>query len=82
LDGEAYVPVYGGEAVYLDGKVVSRIRSGGYGYSIQRNIAYAYLPAEQARLGTPVEIEVFDKRVPAEVGPTVLLESQGLGIKA
>jgi glycine cleavage system T protein len=82
LDGEAYVPVYGGEAVYLDGKVVSRIRSGGYGYSIQRNIAYAYLPVEQAKLGTPVEIEVFDKRVPAEVGPTVLLESQGLGIKA
>jgi glycine cleavage system T protein len=81
LDGEAYVPIYGGEAVYLDGKVVSRIRSGGYGYSVQRNIAFAYLPEEQAKPGVPVEIEIFDKRVPAEVGPTVLLKSNGAGIK-
>jgi glycine cleavage system T protein len=81
LDGEAYIPVYGGEAVYLDGKVVSRIRSGGYGYSLQRNIAYAYLPVGQAKRGTQVEIEVFDKRVPAEVAQTVLLESEGSGIK-
>jgi len=82
LEGDAYIPVYGGEAVYLDSKVVSRVRSGGYGYSVQRNIAYAYLPAERAKQGTQVEIEVFDVRVPAEVGPTVVMPSTGPGIKA
>jgi glycine cleavage system T protein len=81
LEGDAYIPVYGGEAVYLDGKVVSRVRSGGYGYSIQRNLAYAYLPVERAKQGTHVEIEVFDLRVLAEVGPTVALTSTGPGIK-
>jgi len=81
LDGEAYIPIYGGEAVYIDGKVVSRVRSGGYGYTVQRNIAYAYLPLQMAKQGTQVEIEVFDMRVPAEVGPTVVLASTGPGIK-
>ena len=81
LEGKEYLPVYGGEAVYLDGKVVSRVRSGGYGYSVEQNIAYAYLPKEGAKQGTQVEIEVFDQRVLAVVGPTAVLASSGPGIK-
>ena len=30
----------------VDGEIVGRVTSGGYGYTVERSIAYAYLPAE------------------------------------
>ena len=36
----------GNEPVRVDGEVVGRVTSGGYGYAVQRSIAYAYLPPE------------------------------------
>ena len=39
-----YEPVYGGEAVRLDGEVVGRLRSVAYGPSVERSVGYAYLP--------------------------------------
>lgn len=77
LDGEDYLPIYGGEAVYLDGRVISRVRSGGYGFTIKRNIVYAYLPKELAKTGTRVGIEVFDQVHPAQVSASVLLDPKG-----
>ena len=77
LDSEDYQPLYGGEAVYLDGKVVSRVRSGGYGFTIQRNIVFAYLPLELAKNGTRLEVDVFDAVHPAQVSPTVLIDPKG-----
>jgi 4-methylaminobutanoate oxidase (formaldehyde-forming) len=77
LDGEEYLPIYGGEAVYLDDKVVSRVRSGGYGFTLKRNIIYAYLPPELSKLGTRLEVEVFDAVHPAEVSASVLLDAKG-----
>ena len=65
-DADACV-LYGGEAV-LDGKTaVGSVRSGGYGYTVGRNVALAYLPAELARPGTRLVIEAFGEDVPAEV---------------
>ncbi len=43
----------------VDGGAVGRVTSGGYGYTVERSIAYAYLPAEHARPGQPVEVEIF-----------------------
>jgi 4-methylaminobutanoate oxidase (formaldehyde-forming) len=77
LDGEDYLPIYGGEAVYLDGRVITRVRSGGYGFTVKRNIVYAYLPKELAKTGTQVGIEVFDKVHPAQVSASVLLDPKG-----
>jgi len=77
LDGEEYTTLYGGEAVYHNGKVVSRVRSGGYGYTIKRNIALAYLPISLAKVGTRLEIEIFDHLHGAEVAPTVLVDPKG-----
>ena len=36
----------GNEPVRVEGEVVGRVTSGGYGYTVERSIAYAYLPAE------------------------------------
>ena len=49
----------GNEPVRVDGRVVGRVTSGGFGYAVERSIAYAYLPAVHAALGTRVEVDVF-----------------------
>jgi 4-methylaminobutanoate oxidase (formaldehyde-forming) len=67
---EEYLTIYGGEAVHASGEVVARLRSAGYGFTVRRNLAYAYLPSD-IEVGDAVEVEVFGDRVPAEVGATV-----------
>ncbi len=75
--------VYGGEAVWMDGRVLGRLRSGGYGHTVGRNIGLVYLPADLARaVGTPLEVEVFGERVSAEVAPDVLYDPEGARIRA
>ncbi|MFG1701981.1 FAD-dependent oxidoreductase [Nonomuraea sp. M3C6] len=54
----------GNEPVRVDGRTVARVTSGGYGYTVQQSIAYAYLPVEP---GTTVEIEVEGVWVPGTV---------------
>ncbi len=48
-------------------EVVSRVTSGGRGYSVDKSIAYAYLPPELAEVGTRLSVEVFGKDLPVEV---------------
>jgi glycine cleavage system T protein len=74
--------IYGGEAVWRDGRVLGRLRSGGYGYTVGRNIGFVYLPVDLAQaVGTPLEVEVFGERVAAEVAPDVLYDPQGARIR-
>jgi 4-methylaminobutanoate oxidase (formaldehyde-forming) len=82
LDGEEYASIYGGEAIYLQGKVISRVRSGGYGFTLKRNIVFAYLPMELTKVGTRLQVEVFDKLVDGEVSPAVLVDPKGARMKA
>jgi 4-methylaminobutanoate oxidase (formaldehyde-forming) len=57
----------GSEPVRIDGNTVGRVTSGGYGYSVERSIAYAYVPAERAEPGQSVEVEVFGDWIPGAV---------------
>jgi glycine cleavage system T protein len=77
LFDDRFVPIYGGEAVYSDGKVISRVRSGGYGYTVRKNILLAYLPSDLAMKGTRLEVEIFDQVVVAEVVQPVLYDPSG-----
>ena len=43
----------GSEPVRVGDRLVGRVTSGGYGYTVERSIAYAYLPADDAAVGTP-----------------------------
>ena len=54
-----------------------RVTSGGYGYTVGRSIAYAYLPADRAEPGTPVEVEIFGEWVGGEVAPEPLFDPAG-----
>jgi glycine cleavage system aminomethyltransferase T/glycine/D-amino acid oxidase-like deaminating enzyme len=53
----------GNEPVAVGGQVVGRVTSGGYGYTVEASIAYAYLPPEYADPGTEVAVDVFGRWV-------------------
>jgi len=72
---EQYLPIYGGEAVLSDGRVVGRLRSCAYGFTVRKNLAYSYLPVE-LKPGAAVSVEVFGERVHATVTQDRVLEPQ------
>jgi 4-methylaminobutanoate oxidase (formaldehyde-forming) len=66
----------GNEPVRLGGEVCGRVTSGGYGYTVERSIAYAYLPASVG-VGTAVEVDVFGEWVGGEVAAEPLFDPAG-----
>jgi 4-methylaminobutanoate oxidase (formaldehyde-forming) len=72
----------GNEPVRVDGEVVGRVTSGGYGFAVERSIAYAYLPPERAAIGTRGEVEVFGRWVGFEVAREPLYDPSGERIRA
>ncbi len=72
----------GSEPVRLEGAAVGRVTSGGYGYSVERSIAYAYLPSEWAHPGQPVEVEIFGEWVAGEVAAEPLFDPSGARIRS
>jgi glycine cleavage system T protein len=72
----------GNEPVRVGGEVVGRVTSGGYGYTIERSIAYAYLPPEQVEPGTAVEVEIFGRWVGGEVAAEPLYDAGGERVRA
>jgi len=67
----------GNEPVRAGGDVVGRVTTGGYGYTVERSIAYAYLPPDKAEPGTAVEVEIFGRWVEGEVAPEPLFDPKG-----
>ena len=72
----------GSEPVRVGGEAVGRVTSGGYGYTVERSIAYAYLPAAAAEVGTAVEVEIFGEWVGGEVASEPLFDPKGERIRA
>ena len=58
-------------------EIVGRVASGGYGYTVGRSIAYAYLPQASAEPGTTVEVEIFGEWVGGEVAAEPLYDPSG-----
>ncbi|MGW7002458.1 GcvT family protein [Streptomyces sp. NPDC054933] len=73
IDDPAAV-VMGKEPVYDGGACVGYVTSAAYGYTIGKGIAYAWLPAELAAAGRPLEIGYFERRVPAVVAEEPLFD--------
>jgi glycine cleavage system aminomethyltransferase T/glycine/D-amino acid oxidase-like deaminating enzyme len=72
----------GSEPVRIDGAIVGRVTSGGYGYRVGRSIAYAYVPADRAEPGRTVEIEVFGEWIAGEITTEPLYDPSGARIRA
>lgn len=64
-DGRA--PAREGTEIQIGGKTVGRITSGGFGPSADRPVAMGYVDAAHAAVGTPVELVVRGKPLPATV---------------
>ena len=72
----------GNEPVRVGGEVVGRVTSGGYGFAVERSIAYAYLPPDRAAIGTRGEVEVFGEWIGFEVTREPLHDPTGARIRA
>jgi len=72
--------VLGSEPVRLrdnGSPVLGRVTSGGYGFTVDASIAYAYLPIEHAAGGMAVEIDLFGDWVPGTVTEAPLYDPKG-----
>jgi len=72
----------GNEPVRVEGGIVGRVTSGGYGFAVGRSIAYAYLPPDRAAIGTCGEVEVFGEWIGFEVVREPLYDPEGTRIRA
>jgi glycine cleavage system aminomethyltransferase T/glycine/D-amino acid oxidase-like deaminating enzyme len=72
----------GSEPVRVDGRVAGRVTSGGYGYTVGKSIAYAYLPASDTAEETEVAVDVFGEWISAAVAREPLLDPAGERIRA
>jgi glycine cleavage system T protein len=72
----------GEEPVRAGGEIVGRVTSGGYGYSVERSIAYAMLPASCATPGQPIEVEIFGRPAPGAVREDPLFDPRGERIRS
>jgi len=77
---EDFAPFHGGETILLDGRVIGRTTSTGYGHSVAKTIAFGYLPADVAK-HTHFEIEAFGRSYPARRVPRCLYDPQMARLK-
>jgi glycine cleavage system aminomethyltransferase T len=76
LDDREAVAV-GNEPVAVDGVVLGRVTSGGYGYTVGASIAYAYLPPEHSEPGTAIAVEIFGDWIEGQVAAEPLYDPSG-----
>ena len=65
----------------VGGELVGRVTSGGYGYTVGRSIAYAYLPL-RTPAGTQVEVEIFGEWVRGRGRDEPLYDPRGERLRA
>jgi 4-methylaminobutanoate oxidase (formaldehyde-forming) len=75
------VILHGRETIYRDGARAGYITSGGWGYTIERNIGFGYVRADPAisrdeLLSSSYELEVATERVPCEVTLSPLYDAE------
>ncbi|MBP2479278.1 glycine cleavage system aminomethyltransferase T/glycine/D-amino acid oxidase-like deaminating enzyme [Crossiella equi] len=68
--------VLGKEPVLYQGEPVGYVTSAAYGYTVDRPIAYAWLPAALSTPGTALHIEYFGRRLPATTAAEPLFDPE------
>jgi 4-methylaminobutanoate oxidase (formaldehyde-forming) len=68
--------------VRVDGRIVGRVTSGGYGFAVGKSIAFAYLPPEQAAIGTRGDVEVFGEWIGFEIVKEPIWDPEGARIRS
>ena len=73
--------VLGKEPAVHGDTVLGYVTSADFGYSVDRFIAYAYLPVERAVTGTKVDVLYFGRRLRATVCEEPLYDPKGLRLR-
>jgi 4-methylaminobutanoate oxidase (formaldehyde-forming) len=81
LDDPAAV-AFGNEPVRSGEQVVGWVTSGGYGYSVEKSIAYAYLPTAVVKAGGALDVEILGERIGATVVREPLWDPRNERIKS
>jgi 4-methylaminobutanoate oxidase (formaldehyde-forming) len=76
------VVALGSEPVRIDGQVCGRVTSGGFGYTLGKSIAYAYLPVDASPAGAAASVNVFGEWVSGVVVDQPLLDPQNTKVHA
>jgi len=71
----------GNEPVRVGSEVVGRVTSGGFGFAVERSIAYAYVPPD-VPIGGRGDVDLFGEWVGFEVAPEPLYDRAGERIRA
>jgi aminomethyltransferase len=66
---EGRAPAREGTEIQIGGRTIGRITSGGFGPSADRPVAMGYVDAAHAVVGTPVDLIVRGKALPAQIAP-------------
>ena len=62
-----HLDVLGSEAVYLGDRIVGLVMSGGYGHTVSRNLAFAYVETQFASEEAQLEVEMLGDRYSVSV---------------
>ncbi len=73
--------VLGDEPIWIDGKVVGWVTSGGYGHFVGQSLAQGYIPTELFRPDLQLEIEILGERRPARLQMDPPFDPQALRMR-
>ena len=79
---DSNVVMMGREPIFENSRLLGYVTSANYGYSVQRSIAYGYLPIEYATEGTKIQVYYFGDRHKATVNREPLYDPQNLKLKS
>jgi glycine cleavage system aminomethyltransferase T/glycine/D-amino acid oxidase-like deaminating enzyme len=71
----------GNEPVRIGGEIAGRVTTGGYGYTVERSLAYAYVPPDAAAPGTAVEVDVFGTWIAGEIVSEPVFDPDGQRVR-
>jgi len=69
---------HGYEPVRANGAPIGYVAAGGYGHTVERSVALAYLPVEHAEPGTVLSVDILGEPKPAMVVPQPLYDPGNL----
>jgi dimethylglycine dehydrogenase len=67
-------PAHGGDPVFSDDQQIGSVTSAGYGFRVNKNIAYAYIDPDFAEPGTKLQLGILGERYPATVVDPALFD--------
>ena len=80
-EGELPALLIPDQPVLAEGEVIGATRVGGYGHTIDRSIALAYLPTEVLEGGVRVELEMLGERYPMEITTQALYDPENRRVR-